>query len=105
MAVYFKFKSAKDFDSVPIDGHFISVGYLKEKIFESKHLGRGTDFDLMVSNAQTNEGPVLSLLLLAIFTSYNPYLFIVTIIRAQRKCLHFMLIELCLNYINLTSNN
>ncbi|CAA6665037.1 unnamed protein product [Spirodela intermedia] len=45
MAVYYKFKSAKDFDSIPIDGHFISV----------KHLGRGTDFDLMVSNAQTNE--------------------------------------------------
>ncbi|KAK1302307.1 hypothetical protein QJS10_CPB12g00505 [Acorus calamus] len=55
MAVYFKFKSARDFDSVPIDGHFISVGSLKEKIFESKHLGRGTDFDLMVSNAQTDE--------------------------------------------------
>ncbi|KAL5712602.1 RING-type E3 ubiquitin transferase [Ranunculus cassubicifolius] len=55
MAVYYKFKSAKDFDSVPIDGHFISVATLKEKIFETKHLGRGTDFDLMVSNAQTNE--------------------------------------------------
>lgn len=55
MAVYYKFKSAKDFDSVPIDGHFISVANLKEKIFETKHLGRGTDFDLMVSNAQTNE--------------------------------------------------
>ncbi|KAG9452001.1 hypothetical protein H6P81_004905 [Aristolochia fimbriata] len=55
MAVYYKFKSAKDYDSVPIDGHFISVATLKEKIFESKHLGRGTDFDLMVSNAQTNE--------------------------------------------------
>ncbi|RZC52323.1 hypothetical protein C5167_020746 [Papaver somniferum] len=55
MAVYYKFKSAKDFDSIPIDGHFISVANLKEKIFESKHLGRGTDFDLMVANAQTNE--------------------------------------------------
>ncbi|XP_010256056.1 PREDICTED: uncharacterized protein LOC104596546 isoform X2 [Nelumbo nucifera] len=55
MAVYYKFKSAKDYDSIPIDGHFISVANLKEKIFESKHLGRGTDFDLMVSNAQTNE--------------------------------------------------
>ncbi|CAK9173261.1 unnamed protein product [Ilex paraguariensis] len=55
MAVYYKFKSAKDFDSIPIDGHFMSVGNLKEKIFESKHLGRGTDFDLVVTNAQTNE--------------------------------------------------
>ena len=56
MAVYYKFKSAKDYDSIAIDGHFISVGNLKEKIFESKHLGRGTDFDLVVTNAQTNEG-------------------------------------------------
>ncbi|XP_008797347.1 E3 ubiquitin ligase PQT3-like isoform X2 [Phoenix dactylifera] len=55
MAVYYKFKSAKDYDSVPIEGQFISVANLKERIFESKHLGRGTDFDLMVSNAQTNE--------------------------------------------------
>ncbi|CAA0823126.1 DWNN domain- a CCHC-type zinc finger [Striga hermonthica] len=55
MAVYYKFKSAKDYDSVAIDGHFISVGHLKEKIFELKHLGRGTDFDLVVTNAQTNE--------------------------------------------------
>lgn len=56
MAVYYKFKSAKDYDSIAIDGHFISVANLKEKIFESKHLGRGTDFDLVVTNAQTNEG-------------------------------------------------
>lgn len=56
MAVHYKFKSAKDYDSVVIDGHFISVGHLKEKIFELKHLGRGTDFDLVVTNAQTNEG-------------------------------------------------
>ncbi|XP_058190910.1 E3 ubiquitin ligase PARAQUAT TOLERANCE 3-like isoform X1 [Rhododendron vialii] len=55
MAVYYKFKSAKDYDSIAIDGHFISVANLKEKIFESKHLGRGTDFDLVVTNAQTNE--------------------------------------------------
>ncbi|XP_038687657.1 E3 ubiquitin ligase PARAQUAT TOLERANCE 3 isoform X2 [Tripterygium wilfordii] len=55
MAVYYKFKSAKDYDSVTMDGPFISVGTLKEKIFESKHLGRGTDFDLVVTNAQTNE--------------------------------------------------
>ncbi|KAI4364838.1 hypothetical protein MLD38_020877 [Melastoma candidum] len=55
MAVYYKFKSAKDFDSIAMDGPFISVSVLKEKIFESKHLGRGTDFDLVVTNAQTNE--------------------------------------------------
>ncbi|KAL8150863.1 hypothetical protein V2J09_020671 [Rumex salicifolius] len=55
MAVYYKFKSAKDYDSIPIDSHFISVLNLKERIFESKHLGRGNDHDLEVTNAQTNE--------------------------------------------------
>ncbi|PNT69231.1 hypothetical protein BRADI_3g51617v3 [Brachypodium distachyon] len=55
MAVYYKFKSARDYDSIPIEGQFISVINLKERIFESKHLGRGTDFDLMISNAQTDE--------------------------------------------------
>ncbi|XP_023552396.1 E3 ubiquitin ligase PQT3-like isoform X2 [Cucurbita pepo subsp. pepo] len=55
MAVYYKFKSARDYDSIAMDGPFISVGTLKENLFESKQLGRGTDFDLVVSNAQTNE--------------------------------------------------
>nr|CAB3494634.1 unnamed protein product [Digitaria exilis] len=59
MAVYYKFKSARDFDSIPIEGQFISVANLKERIFESKHLGRGTDFDLMISNAQTDEEDVV----------------------------------------------
>lgn len=31
MAVYYKFKSARDYDSIPMDGPFISVGTLKEK--------------------------------------------------------------------------
>ncbi|KAF3326715.1 E3 ubiquitin-protein ligase RBBP6 [Carex littledalei] len=55
MSVYFKFKSAKEFNSLPIEGQFISIGNLKERIFELKHLGRGNDFDIVVSNAQTNE--------------------------------------------------
>ncbi|OVA18862.1 DWNN domain [Macleaya cordata] len=55
MAVYYKFKSAKDYHSVHVDGLFISVFNLKEQIFESKHFGMGKDFDLIVSDAQTNE--------------------------------------------------
>lgn len=55
MAVYFKFKSAKDYDSISIEGHFISVGNLKEKVVEKKNLARGSDFDLVISNAETNE--------------------------------------------------
>jgi E3 ubiquitin-protein ligase RBBP6 len=38
-----------------MDGPFISVGILKDKIFETKHLGTGKDLDIVVSNAQTNE--------------------------------------------------
>lgn len=56
MAVYYKFKSGKHYFSVPINDDFISLANFKEKIFESKRFGSGTDFDIMVSNAQTNEG-------------------------------------------------
>ncbi|XP_074579444.1 E3 ubiquitin ligase PARAQUAT TOLERANCE 3-like [Curcuma longa] len=55
MAVYYKFKSAKDYHSMPIEGQFISVANLKERIFETKLFGKGTDFDVTISNAQTDE--------------------------------------------------
>ncbi|MCD9642405.1 E3 ubiquitin-protein ligase rbbp6 [Datura stramonium] len=55
MAVYFKYKSAKDYDSIPIVDQFISVGNLKLKIFESKRYGKGKDFDLLIANSQSNE--------------------------------------------------
>ncbi|WOL17002.1 hypothetical protein Cni_G25790 [Canna indica] len=55
MAVYYKFKSAKNYDSIPIEGQFISVANLKERIFQHKLLGKGTGFDLLISNAQSNE--------------------------------------------------
>ncbi|ESQ39888.1 hypothetical protein EUTSA_v10000768mg [Eutrema salsugineum] len=55
MAIYYKFKSARDYDTIAMDGPFISVGILKDKIFETKHLGSGKDLDIVVSNAQTNE--------------------------------------------------
>ncbi|CAN6923033.1 unnamed protein product, partial [Brassica oleracea] len=55
MAIYYKFKSAKAYDTISMDGPFISVGFLKEKIYETKHLGSGKDLDIVISNAQTNE--------------------------------------------------
>ncbi|XP_054810176.1 E3 ubiquitin ligase PARAQUAT TOLERANCE 3-like isoform X3 [Prosopis cineraria] len=56
MAVYYKFNSEKDFDSISLgDSPFISVAKLKEKIFQAKLLYRGKDCYLVVSNAQTNE--------------------------------------------------
>lgn len=56
MALHFKFRSAVEYDSVNIEGHFISVASLKDKIIEAKNLGKGTDFDLLITNAQTGEG-------------------------------------------------
>lgn len=82
MAVYYKFKSAKDFDSVSLDGHFITVASLKDKIFQNKHLGSGTDFDLVVSNAQTNEGWFIGLIFLD-FTTFVVY----WCVRSLRECL------------------
>ncbi|ORY03290.1 DWNN-domain-containing protein [Basidiobolus meristosporus CBS 931.73] len=53
--VYYKFKSAKDYDVCTFDGTGISVFDLKREIILAKKLGKGTDFDLAVYNAQTNE--------------------------------------------------
>ncbi|KAE8678620.1 DWNN domain isoform 2 [Hibiscus syriacus] len=55
MAVYYKFKSARDFDSIAMAAPFISVGTFKQKIFESKHLGSGTDFDLLPEDTEWDE--------------------------------------------------
>jgi hypothetical protein len=49
--VYSKFESAKDYFSVPVDGRFIYVRDLKQRIFEAKQLGKGKDFDIVLSNA------------------------------------------------------
>ena len=58
MAVYYKFKSERDYYSIPVDVPFISVGTLKRKIFLTK-IGKGKDYDILVTNAQTNEGGFL----------------------------------------------
>ena len=50
--VFYKFKSAKDFDKCTFDGSGISVFDLKREIMISKKLGKGTDFDLFLYNAQ-----------------------------------------------------
>jgi hypothetical protein len=56
MAVYYKFKSAKDYDTVVFDASAISVADLKNAIIEQKKLGKTADFDLAITNAQTNQG-------------------------------------------------
>jgi hypothetical protein len=54
--IYFKFKAAKDFDTATFDGTSISAFDLKRQIMLTKKLGKGTDFDLVISNAQSGEG-------------------------------------------------
>ena len=59
MAVHFKFKSFRDYDTISFDGSFIAVGELKRSIIAKKKLGKSNDFDLIITNAQTNEGTSL----------------------------------------------
>jgi hypothetical protein len=56
MAVQFKFRSAVEFNSVGVEGPFISVRDLKRKIAEHKNLSKCKDFDLLITDAQTGEG-------------------------------------------------
>lgn len=55
MSVHYKFKSTLDFDTISFDGLHISVDDLKKAIIHQRRLGK-TDFDLLISNAQTKEG-------------------------------------------------
>ena len=54
MSVRFKFKNDLDYQPIPCDGYHISVRDLKKSIVRRKKLGKVTDFDLVVTNSQTN---------------------------------------------------
>lgn len=54
--IHYKFKSAKDFDTYRFDGAGIPVWELKQEIIQAKKLGKGLDFDLVICDAQTEEG-------------------------------------------------
>ncbi|CDS07747.1 hypothetical protein LRAMOSA01696 [Lichtheimia ramosa] len=55
--IYYKFKAAKDsdYDVFTFDGPGASVFDVKREIIRAKKLGKGTDFDLAIYNAQTDE--------------------------------------------------
>ena len=55
-SVYFRFKSQKEPSRVAFDGTGISVFELKREIITLNKLGDGTDFELVVSSEDTNEG-------------------------------------------------
>lgn len=56
MSVHYKFKSALEYDTVTFDGLHISIADLKAAIIQQKRIGKTSDFDLQVTNAQTKEG-------------------------------------------------
>ncbi|KAI7871622.1 DWNN domain-containing protein [Spinellus fusiger] len=55
--IYYKFKAAKDsdYDVFTFDGAGATVFDVKREIIRAKKLGKGTDFDLAIFNAQTDE--------------------------------------------------
>lgn len=53
MSIHFKFKSAKEYDTVSFPGSVIRLIDLKKAIVEKKKLAKGLDFDLVVTDAQS----------------------------------------------------
>lgn len=54
--VNFKFKSAREYDSVSFPGTGIKLLDLKRAIVEQKKLHQGMEFDLKIVNDKTKEG-------------------------------------------------
>ena len=56
--IYYKFKSAKDYDNITFDGLGISVFDAKKEILTAKKL-KGNDFDIVITHAESGEGNYL----------------------------------------------
>ena len=54
--VHYKFKNSLNYETLTFEGHNISLGELKKAIISAKKLGKNTEIDLQVTNAQTKEG-------------------------------------------------
>ena len=54
--IHYKFGSLASSTSVSFPGSFISLAELKRAIIEDANLGASMDFDLVITNAQSNEG-------------------------------------------------
>ncbi|MBW0471010.1 hypothetical protein O181_010725 [Austropuccinia psidii MF-1] len=53
--VYYRFKAQKDFQRIMFDGLGISVWDLKREIIQESKMGKGSDFDFAIYNADTEE--------------------------------------------------
>jgi protein MPE1 len=56
-SVFYKFKSQREESKVSFDGTSISVFELKKEIILANNLGKATDFDLIMFDGSTGEGP------------------------------------------------
>lgn len=77
--IRYRFKSSKDFDSITFEGNGIHVWELKDEIISAKKLARSADFDLIISNAQSNEGKYLSLFLFLIRSLVRLFTFVMSL--------------------------
>ena len=55
-SVFFRFKSQKEPTRVSFDGTGISVFELKREIISLSNLGDGSDFELVITSDDSNEG-------------------------------------------------
>ena len=55
MSIHYRFKSNIDFTTIPVPGRTMRLLDLKYAIVEINKLEKGMDFDLIVTNADTNE--------------------------------------------------
>jgi len=55
MSIHYKFKTALEYDTVTFDGLHIALKDLKKQILHQKKIGKNTDFDLQVTDAQTKK--------------------------------------------------
>lgn len=58
-SVRFRFKSAREFETLSFEGDFVKVADLKVAIVERKKLNCGEGFDLEISDASTSKGKYL----------------------------------------------
>ena len=55
MSIHYRFKSSRTFSRVPVEGRSMKLLDLKIAIVEQNSLDKGLDFDLIVTNADTEE--------------------------------------------------
>lgn len=59
-SVRFRFKSARQFETLPFEGDFVKVADLKVAIVQRKKLNCGEGFDLEISDDSSGEGMSMS---------------------------------------------